>query len=50
MTTAAHGQAACTALDQSELGGRRLKVNEAKPQERREGGFGGPRQRRESRW
>ena len=52
MADAALGQAACTALDQREFEGRRLTVNEAKPQERRTGGgdFGGPRQRRESRW
>jgi len=49
------GRAACQALDQQEFEGRRLTVNEAKPQERREGGFnrggggGGGRQRRE-RW
>ena len=30
------GQAACKALDQQEFEGRRLTVNEAKPQERRE--------------
>ncbi len=58
------GRAACDALNQQEFEGRRLTVNEAKPQERREGGFsrgngggggrggnggGGGRQRRE-RW
>jgi len=53
-------RAACQALDQQEFEGRRLTVNEARPQERREGGFsrgsgggrpsqGGSRQRRE-RW
>jgi RNA recognition motif-containing protein len=36
------GRAACQALDQQEFEGRRLTVNEAKPQERRSGGgFGG---------
>jgi RNA recognition motif-containing protein len=35
------GRAACSALDQQEFEGRRLTVNEAKPQERRGGGFGG---------
>ena len=35
------GQAACEALNQQEFEGRRLSVNEARPQERR-GGFGGP--------
>jgi cold-inducible RNA-binding protein len=43
------GRAACKALDQLELDGRRLTVNEAKPQERR-GGDGGGRARREARW
>lgn len=54
-------RAACEALNQQEFEGRRLTVNEARPQERREGGFsrgdrggsrgetGGNRQRRE-RW
>jgi cold-inducible RNA-binding protein len=53
------GRAACDALDQREFEGRRLTVNEAKPQERRSGGgyagggrngggFG--RQKREARW
>jgi cold-inducible RNA-binding protein len=37
-----HARAACQALDQREFEGRRLTVNEAKPQERRSGGgFGG---------
>ena len=37
------GRAACQALDQKEFEGRRLSVNEARPQERRGGGggFGG---------
>jgi cold-inducible RNA-binding protein len=52
------GHAACQALDQQEFEGRRLTVNEAKPQEpsgvgyggggRNDGGFG--RQKREARW
>lgn len=53
MTDAGQGQAACQALDQREFEGRRLTVNEARPQERRGGGGfdgGGGRQRRESRW
>ena len=52
MADAEQGQAACAALDQREFGGRRLTVNEARPQERRSGGGGSnsPRQRRESRW
>ena len=39
------GHAACEALDQQEFEGRRLTVNEAKPQEARSGGggFGGGR-------
>lgn len=48
------GQAACAALDQKDFEGRRLTVNEAKPQERRSGGFAGGRgnggQKREPRW
>ena len=54
MTDAAQGRAACATLDQQEFEGRRLTVNEAKPQEQRNGGFsrsgGGGRQRRDSRW
>ena len=51
----AQGRAACSALDQQEFEGRRLTVNEAKPQERRTGGGyggdrGGARQPREARW
>ena len=41
MTDNQQGQAACQALDQQEFEGRRLTVNEAKPQERRGGGGGG---------
>ncbi len=53
MADSSQGQAACQALDQREFEGRRLTVNEAKPQERRTGGFdggGGGRQRRDARW
>jgi len=58
MANAGEGRTACTTLDQKEFEGRRLTVNEAKPQERngggggfnRGGGGGGGRQRRESRW
>jgi cold-inducible RNA-binding protein len=53
MADDAQGQAACSALDQRDFGGRRLTVNEARPQERRNSGggsFSGPRQRRDSRW
>jgi len=54
MANANDGQSACTTLDQREFEGRRLTVNEARPQERRSGGFqdggGGGRSRREARW
>jgi RNA recognition motif-containing protein len=53
MTNANDGQAACASLDQREFDGRRLTVNEARPQERRSGGFGGSnghRAPREARW
>ncbi len=50
----AGGKTACDTFDQKELEGRRLTVNEARPQESRGGaggggGFGGAR-RREPRW
>jgi len=52
MADASAGRAACTALDQQEFEGRRLTVNEAKPQEQRSGGGGGGygRQARDARW
>ena len=54
MTDADQGRAACEALDQREFEGRRLTVNEAKPQEPRGGGYGRSNGsgggRRESRW
>jgi len=52
MADAAEGKAACQALDQQEFDGRRLTVNEARPQEQRSGSFpgGGGRQRRDARW
>ena len=52
MADADAGKAACTKLDQQEFEGRRLTVNEAKPQERNGGygGGGGGHQRREPRW
>jgi len=53
MADVAQAEAACKALDQREFEGRRLTVNEAKPQERRNGGdhsHGGGRQRRDARW
>jgi len=50
----AAGRTACETLDQQEFEGRRLTVNEAKPQERRTGGYAGgggdSRQRRDARW
>jgi cold-inducible RNA-binding protein len=52
MSDSTQGQAAMQKLDQFEFEGRRLTVNEAKPQERRSfgGGGGGGRQAREPRW
>ena len=56
MGSAEAGKAACEALNQKEIDGRRLTVNEAKPQERRSGGYsgggggGGRGPRREPRW
>jgi cold-inducible RNA-binding protein len=52
MTNADQGKAACDTLDQREFDGRRLTVNEARPQQRSSGGFsgGGGRQRSEARW
>lgn len=46
MTDDAQGQAAIDAIDGSELGGRSLKVNKARPRERdQRGGGGGQRDR-----
>ena len=52
MSDAEGARRAISELDKHELGGRSLTVNEAKPMEARSGGggFGGGRQRRESRW
>jgi RNA recognition motif-containing protein len=51
MSDAAAGRAACTALDQQEFEGRRLTVNEARPQERNGGGGGGSfGKKRQERW
>lgn len=65
MSNDEQGRAACQALDQQEFEGRRLTVNEARPQEKRGGGGGGfgggrgggfggggggGRQKREARW
>ncbi len=41
MSTATEAQAAIAALDGTELGGRKLTVNEARPQEARSGKGGG---------
>ena len=51
MSDTTEGREACKTLDQQEFDGRRLTVNEAKPQER-SGGYsgGGGRQRRDARW
>ena len=53
MSNAEEAQRAISELNQHQLGGRSLTVNEARPQEPRSsgggGGFGGGRQRRE-RW
>ncbi|HVS03799.1 MAG TPA: RNA-binding protein [Thermoanaerobaculia bacterium] len=40
------GDTAIRALDGAEMGGRNLKVNEARPREDRGGGGGGPRRQR----
>ena len=51
MTDAAAGRAACETLNQQELDGRRLTVNEARPQESRGGGgYSNDRPRRDARW
>ena len=51
MSNDGEAAAACNSLNQQEFEGRRLTVNEAKPQERSGGGgFGGGRQKREARW
>jgi RNA recognition motif-containing protein len=52
MADSDQGRAACSALDQREFEGRRLTVNEARPQERKSGGYtdGAGRARREARW
>jgi RNA recognition motif-containing protein len=49
----AGGRTACETLNQQEFEGRRLTVNEARPQESRSGGSAGRgfgRQKREARW
>jgi RNA recognition motif-containing protein len=45
MSSDQEAQAAITALDGKEIGGRVLKVNEARPREDRGGGGGGGRDR-----
>ena len=53
MSDSTAGRAACTALDQREFEGRRLTVNEARPQEQRSGGGQGGgfgRNKRDVRW
>lgn len=45
MPSEEEGKAAITALNGSQLGGRTLTVNEARPQEARPGGRGGKRDR-----
>ena len=52
MSDADGARRAIAELDRHQIGGRSLTVHEAKPKEPRSnaGGFGGGRQRRESRW
>ena len=52
MSDAEGARRAINELDRHEIGGRSLTVNEAKPKAApsNDGGFGGGRQRRESRW
>jgi len=52
MSDAASAQRAITEIDQRQVGGRSLTVNEAKPMASRSGGggFDGGRQRRDPRW
>ena len=41
MSSDSEAQAAISALDGKDAGGRAMKVNEARPQEKRSGGYGG---------
>ncbi len=50
MPSEEEGKAAITALNGSQLGGRTLTVNEARPQEARPGGGGGGRGGKRDRW
>jgi RNA recognition motif-containing protein len=52
MTDKAHGETAISAMNDKDIGGRKIKVNEARPRTDRPaggGGFGGGEQR-ERRW
>lgn len=50
MSTDEEAQKAIQELNDSQLGGRNLTVNEARPKTGGGGGFGGGRSRREPRW
>ena len=52
MADANQGCQACEALNERAFEGRRLTVNEARPQDPKSGGYagGGGRQRRDARW
>jgi RNA recognition motif-containing protein len=53
MASETDAQTAIERVNETEVGGRRLIVNEARPQESRSGGYGGgdaPRRRSEPRW
>jgi len=51
MSTDEEAQKAAAALNEYQLGGRNLAVNEARPKPAGgDGGFGGPRRRSEPRW
>jgi cold-inducible RNA-binding protein len=51
MSTDEEAQQAITTLNGTQVGGRNLTVNEARPKEARSGGgFGGGHRRREPRW
>jgi RNA recognition motif-containing protein len=51
MSNVAGAQRAISELNERQVGGRSLTVNEAKPMEPRSGGgYGGGRQKREPRW
>jgi RNA recognition motif-containing protein len=51
MSTDEEAQKAASALNEYQLGGRNLAVNEARPKPAGSGGgFGGPRRRSEPRW